>query len=335
MLGKGYTILGARVAAALLSIDLYNPLKVNVGSKLLTSIQRDNVHLVTGAKFENSGDAPTPSETSTNEAWGSVTNLSQNGEMLYSFYAEVDDLIIIPYFQIAGDLTVSFELDFGLEQPRTSLASATDRNNAQKIVPSTLSKALTGAWKTFNKVTSVQSENLTVQIASKGWHTLKIKNINETSKNLFLHGLEFAHFDTIRSLKTSTKTFLEASFYKGIFYPTYSPPFASITETRVKLDDLKKALNFDYSQAQQGQSWNDTPLKITIYNDKASILSYTIIIGTDVNSRFLSTVSRINLTETPSERTLTGINVDWTARELILTWGGTTNKVSSFQISVA
>lgn len=333
--GKGYEILGTRIAAALLSNNLLSPLNVTTGSKILTSVQRDNIYTVLNTSIENSGDAPTPSETSTNEAWGTVANIKQDGELLYSFYADTDDLVTIPYFQLGGDLTVTFELDFGVEQPRTSLASAIDRSNSQKLVPSIVTKALTGAWKHFNKLTSLGTDNLTIHITTKGWHTLKVKNTNTATKSIYFHGLEFAHFDTLKSLVVTNKTTLESSFYKGIFYPTYAPPFASITETRVKLDELKRLLNFDSSQAQSGNTWNDTPLKITINNDKQSILTYTFVIGYDANSRFLSPVSRINIAATPTERTLIAINVDWTAKELILTWGGDTARVSSFQISVA
>jgi lysophospholipase L1-like esterase len=334
--GKGYNILGTRVAAALLNTDLHSPLKVTVGNKLLTNIQRDNIYTVVNTTIENSGDAPTPSETTTNEAWGTVANIKQDGEILYSFYADTDDLIVIPYFQISGDLTATIELDFGIEQPRTSIASSIDRTNMQKVAPSTATKALTGAWKNINKLSALgTTENLSIVITTKGWHTVKIKNINTASKSLFLHGLEFAHFDTLKSLVVTNKTTLEASFYKGVFYPTYAPPFASITQTKVKLDDLKKLLNFDYAAAQSGNTWNDTPLRITIYNSQQSILTYTFVIGYNTDSRFLSPVSRINIATTPTERTLSTISVDWTAKELILNWGGDTARVSSFQISVA
>ncbi|KDN58437.1 SGNH/GDSL hydrolase family protein [Exiguobacterium sp. AB2] len=333
--GKGYNILGTRIAAAVLSPNVYAPLKMTIGSKLLTSLQRDNIYTITSANLEVAGGTPVPSETTTVETDGWVANLSQGGEVIYSFYADTDDLIVLPYFQISGDLTASFELDFGIEQAKTSIATAVGRTNAQKVMPPTVSKDLTGAWKTINKSSLAGADAISLQIATKGWHTLKIKNINTGSKNLYLHGIEFTHFDILKSLLVTNKTTLESSFYDGVFYPTYQASQPSVTETRVKLDDLKKLLNIDYSQPQLGMTWNDTPLKLTIYNTQHSILTYTFVMGLNTSSRFVSAPNRINITASPTERTLAAINVDWTSKELILTWGGDTSRPSKFQISIA
>lgn len=334
--GYGYNILGAKLAAIFLGSGIETIQRVTDGSKILSRPAKDDLHYLNGATYSLSGGAPTPSEIDTVNANGMAISMPQNSEVIFTFYSEVDDLVILPYMRIngVGPANIEFRLDFGIDQALHSLSSAinlTDRT--AKRSPSVVPFTSTKTWKHIDKNSYLTTgENIEIRIATKGWHTLRVTN--KTAGNIDLFGLEFLNYDTLRNLKITNSLDIRASYYDSGKLPS-----GTVTETRIPFSALKEKLNWDYYNTLDTAS-TDTPLKITISNTYVSILTYYILLGSyQGDGKFVPTTPTIrqNISANPSgvERVLSSVQFDNTTKDLVLTWGGKTDAASKFTIAVA
>lgn len=335
--GYGYNILGSRLATLFLGAGMVSTHMANDGTKILTRQYRDDVHLIGNATFGEGGAVPTPSEIGTTLENGWCASLNAGGEIYFAFYAEVDDLLILPYLRTANanPTILEFQLDFGVDQPFHSISTAVDLTNyLAKRPASVLTFTNTKTNTNFNKNSHLlNNDNVEFKISTKGWHVLRIKN-NSASSYVQIFGLEFMHFDVLRNLKVTQQPDIRCSFYNGEIY-VYPEALTAKTESRIPFLALKTKLNWDPFSA---LGYADTPLKLTIHNAYKSILTYYFTLGTSSgDQKFVpaSPTIRQNITASPTnERTLSAVAYDNTAKELVITWGGNTSQASKFTLGI-
>lgn len=204
---KGYRIMGARIASLFVGQGAHKPTKVSDGSTLLTRPSIDNIKFGTGASIAHNAGYPTPSERALNN--GIAVEMANAGEVYYSFYAESNDMVIIPGLY-ATDAATSFDLtlDFGIEQPdysndfRVGYASADFANRPASVVNLPKSAFIGKSGTVYHSSFLTSLPNPCLFIATTGWHTLKIK-ANKTTGATTLYGIDFYNYETLKLIAES------------------------------------------------------------------------------------------------------------------------------------
>ena len=122
--GKGYSVLGARLTAFMLG---YTKNKiVNINDVLLTRPQIDNCYYKGNAKLSNISTPYTPEEYA--EGQGIYAKI-QGGKLTYSFFANSDNMVVIPTVNIYPNCTFKMSLDFGTDPSQLSLVQTVFGNS--------------------------------------------------------------------------------------------------------------------------------------------------------------------------------------------------------------
>lgn len=200
--GTGYDIFGSRVASLLIGEGVHKPKNVVTGTVLLTRRTLDNVSLVWNAGYNGSTSsyAPAPNELESDKSLNVLLN-ADNGEMIYSFYAMNENLIVIPNMFVSSNANVTVELDFGVPQAQNALDSVLNEYAIGEEVPNKLSITYSSS-KWTNKKHYLDNLLEPLRITQKGWHTIRIKT---TVASTAVYGLEFLSFqewDNAKKLKT-------------------------------------------------------------------------------------------------------------------------------------
>jgi hypothetical protein len=312
----GYSIFASRVSAFLLGEGVEHINKVSDGSVLLTRPSIDNVILYNGTTFNHQSGTDTPNEDYTTK--GIEASIPANGELAYSFYADRENLIVLPSFYLAAGGTLTVELDFGVVQPDYALDSSVYQNPTfTPNIPSSVSYVASSSI-TKNKINLINTTDPILLIANKGWHVLKIKV--DTSSSVF-DGLEFISFEDVNQNKRLNA--LEGSAVGSTYISTSNA--TSLTEWRVNIDTLVSALKLDTTVSTSYYKW--LPLKLVIYNTDNSILEYPFTLGRKTDGlglKFVATPTRYNLIGSPiNEKTLSNITFDIANQQLVFTFSGT------------
>ena len=318
--GTGYSVLGARLTAFMLG---YTKNKiVNINDVLLTRPQVDNCYYKGNAKLSNISAPFTPEEYA--EGQGIYAKI-QGGKLTYSFFANSDNMVVIPTVNIYPNCTFKMSLDFGTEPSQLSLVqtvfgnSTTNKkyNNIYTYTNNTESNKQT------SKKDYITNKEIPLLITQKGWHTITIE-----CENCNFFGLEFLHLDSFIEEET------RKGYYLGYTHSSYTAHSENVTETRISLEDLKFHLgNIFYSN----MSYYRTPvLEITVTNYYKNVIKYWVMCGRTTQPSewiFLGEQAKAGRTNV-NERTITNVTFDSNTKELVITWGGATTYESNFVISI-
>jgi lysophospholipase L1-like esterase len=328
--GLGYGIAGTRLSAAIIGEGLINQKEVYNGTKLLSRTAYDNIVYISNANRSlNSLLGETPSED--DEAY--VTRILAGGSVIYAFYCKTDDMIVVPSNTLYQAGEVNFQLDFGLEQPETSLDSGVFATKNTTVPTNVFSVTSTGdKFMNLNNL-SAMSDTSYIHITTEGWHTLKVTQVSGTS---YLSGLDFIDYKTLYTY-LNFKTFRANNKPYEIFLGTSGSDTTDRPSSTVNVDDLATKLDFTLAT---DAYWRGTALKITILSYDQALMEYLFVIG-DPNStlghRFIVTpLKQFNMKdwEPTVHRLLSNVTYDSATRNLTLVYGGTTNRSSKVTISL-
>jgi lysophospholipase L1-like esterase len=188
--GIGYTVFAAKVASLLIGEGLKNINRVGHGTKLLSRPTIDNLVYFGGAAMSVNAPTGTPNETDATQ--GIVANLPANGGIIYSFYAEKDDLLVFPYAYLSDGVTMKMELDFGVVQPQNSIDGAILKANGTESEPSAINYPKEPY--NYSKDYVIMNNKAVMRIVADGWHTLKITAIGGV---VVLNGVEFTEYGVL------------------------------------------------------------------------------------------------------------------------------------------
>lgn len=185
---KGYRLIGAGVAAALMGESIVNAKRVGSDDVLLAREQVDGVtHIIGCSLTDNTYVAYTPQERYNGR---SMNVKMDNGKLIYSFFAESEDLIVYPTVYCGANSTVKMTLDFNTIQPYPAMTTKYPGNGMNTQVISSVYEFTNGDSATMIRKDLYTSTNtLPLRIVRKGWHTIMIE-----ASNAAFYGLEFGNY---------------------------------------------------------------------------------------------------------------------------------------------
>ena len=318
--GKGYSVLGARLVAFMLG---YTKNKiVSVNDVLLTRPQIDNCYYKGKAKLSSISAPFTPEEYT--EGQGIYAKI-EGGKLTYSFYANSDNMVVIPIVNVYSNCTFKMSLDFGTESSQLSLVQTVFGNsNTNKKYNNVYTYTNDSEMNIqTSKKEYISNKEIPLLITQKGWHTITIE-----CENCNFFGLEFLQLDTFIEEKDSK------GYYLGYTHSSYTAHGEDVTETRIPLEDLKFHLGDIFYD---NMSYYRTPvLEITVTNFYKNVIKYWVMCGRTTQADewiFLGEQAKASRSEL-NERTITNVTFDSNTKELIITWGGATTYESNFVISI-
>lgn len=176
MNSKGYEIIGTRAASLFIGNGPAEVNHVSSGSSLSVRPTLDNVFYGAGSTPQNDG-VIVGSLPENNDGSRGIYARMINSAIYYSFYSDVDDLIIAPTMSVFAEAKLDIELDFGITQP-SSISNEMNGNvvSYSKRAPS---KTSSGVVPANLFVTGNDTYKYSLRVVSRGWHTLKISTEGE------------------------------------------------------------------------------------------------------------------------------------------------------------
>ncbi|MGL5149655.1 MAG: SGNH/GDSL hydrolase family protein [Clostridium sp.] len=192
--GKGYEIIGKRLASLFVADGLYRKNSVANGSTLLIREQVDGIKYINNSLNLEVNTAYTPQERTVGKSI--ISRMGTGSKVAYSFYSEQDDLYVIPTLYCYANKLSKMRLDFGIKQPEIDLTTKYIPMETNGVtVPSEITIGTTFN-KVYHKNIFIQDNLEPLRILKKGWHTLIIE-----SEDAILSGLEFiskSEFDLLK-----------------------------------------------------------------------------------------------------------------------------------------
>ncbi|XNS77608.1 phage tail protein (plasmid) [Vibrio cyclitrophicus] len=244
--GRGYEIIGAKMAAVFLGELFDNP--VIAHDRILATRQAlDGFTVGRGAYLQsNNGGAFTPNER--------VCKIPVGGVMTYSFYLEADTYVY-PVAWLPASTVMELLIDFGTIRPLSLL-------NYKDIEPAGEQKYVYDAQPSYtlkDEYGVTGSKNPVVY--GRGWHTVTIKNVSSSDRIVF-NALSFLQFKP---------EYIKPEFYgymTVLSHPEWSEsptPVSSLKVDRQALSDALKLPNIV-----DGQFYRNPLLKLTIESNSES-----------------------------------------------------------------
>ncbi|QNI20379.1 tail fiber estarase [Bacillus phage 1_ICo-2020] len=223
--GAGFNILGKRIASAFVGAGLVSKMPVQSRSELLTRQQVDNLTYGTGISTIYSTSYPTPDETAVNNGIG--LRLNANETVYYNFYVENDLLYTVPNVAfLQPNSSVEFALDFGVEQPEfsnvNSLLRSVDHSYTEPSVLQLDYGSLPFSGINYSLKEVLLSNAPKIMIVRKGWHTLRIKAINN---DMNVYGVSFVGLQDLN--RFNYNLYFDASGY-GVHTRTANGDYVQI-----------------------------------------------------------------------------------------------------------
>lgn len=189
--GIGYEIFGTRVSSLLIGEGCVTPQLVLDGSKINP--------LPTIYNYSKNGDAyVSKNQNIYPTAQGFHIGIN-DGTISFSFYSQVDDLLVFPSLYIRGNVTFKIELDFGVKQGMYTNSQIIDKgkNNVIKVANSTIEETVNKTYPYYNRY---KTPDKFIHIVNKGWHTVTITTKGDVDNNVIFYGLEFINYNTNKAL---------------------------------------------------------------------------------------------------------------------------------------
>lgn len=183
--GEGYEIFASRVAALFIGEGLQNILKVKHGTTLLGREVLDGVKYISNCEYKHMTSGYTPHEM--DSAYRTLVKMD-NGKMIYLFYSDVENMVILPTVGVYPSTSFKLSLDFGVKQAEVQLVTSLYDNSSNKGNVTNSFSVTAGSDAVFKyKKVYLENKQIPLMITNKGWHTLIVESTGEFN----FHGLEF------------------------------------------------------------------------------------------------------------------------------------------------
>ena len=236
--GKGYEILGVKVANCFVGNGVFNPIVVSENTQLLSRRQIDGIWWNpndTEVYNVSTPSYPTPDESG--DKAGIVTRIGKDSTVYYTFYAE-KDLWIAPFLGFNEENSYAIvELNFGIDTPDFTfdnfpfLGGAVDFET-RSLSTVTYTSDMPKVSSRINAGSILIDELPCLRTVTKGWHTI---SITAKGASMALGGLIFLdinYFDTIRNKYTKFRNNI-------VIEPTNTDDYRDLTIYREDSDGLK------------------------------------------------------------------------------------------------
>lgn len=237
--GKGYYILGAKAAGLLTGITtLSDPYQVKSHRHL--TVDPNYNHLAVKGNVSFGSDSASPFGAGITGR-GINAILGANSQISLGFYADEDDLLLIPQFSTGGGAQCFIELNYRAESPLPMTALTTGETEQSSLVkpPNKIYYQVDQGQKLDHAFMSDLEFNA-LRITSRGYNSIQIKN-NTSVGNIWFYGffvISMSEYMTNRLIKSrgdgvtvgdSSKTVLdivagENIFIHGLLAPNTSEP---------------------------------------------------------------------------------------------------------------
>ena len=242
--GKGYEIIGARIASIFLGAQFSNPAVVS-DSTLLCRKVSDGITLNNSYTSAIEGSF-TPDNL--------VCVIQKDGRLTYSFYL-TSDMYFYPIFWAASNSKVIVEVDFGVMRPKSKLDYKTDFTPGEQVYTYEL-----------NSNGTIKDEydergNKDAVVLGCGWHSISISNDINSSANVTFNALSLKK-EKLVSMDQQEKI---KGFHIILSHPSWSSTPSPVSTIRVP----KKSLvdNLGINNIVDGVFYRNPLLKLTIEDD--------------------------------------------------------------------
>lgn len=332
---KGYTTFAAKVGGILASIgSVYSPLTIRDKRPIIPAMNEY------GITFKNNGDFTVafldhpiaPMGVGSVEQNGLMFQINPGCKMTFSFYAETDDLLLTPIFNLVETTSnINFEIDFDVA-PGT-YPSAYPFGTASRggiTAPEPINNlSYTGPLSRIDiaKEKAKQALDNSFHLPKRGLYSVSIENPG-TSSLVYFFGFLVRQYETFMPLPTIQALKL---------FTTHNSPNDTNVVASSTVDPYEFFENFNIEGLSyvKDQFWKLPPLKLVVHNYNVSTLEYIIHFGVfDGNTNWsFGLVNQINYSgDTSLSRTLASIDFDGTL--LTLNWAGATNRPTMFTLSL-
>lgn len=193
---KGYTVIGEKLASCFIGEGIAKPMKISSGSVLLTRPMIDNVYYGENALYYSASTTETPDETGTNK--GIFAKISHQGNLTYSIYNELDNLVIFPSFLLFSGAKLKISIDYNVGQAQRSLDSTYLKSKSQyEDLPTFVEYS---GITVNNKMYMLNNGIEPLILQGKGWHTI---TVNSTGADTYFYGLEFMSYQDYHNMKNA------------------------------------------------------------------------------------------------------------------------------------
>lgn len=196
MNGKGYEIIGTRLAALFINDGPMVPFTVAGGSRLATRPTLDNMILgPVGAHSMAVHSGGGAIRDGVADSTHHMSALMKDGASIYyAFYAETADLICHFTYGIFTGNTLKIELDFGIDQPTNVAKSLVGIDDFDSL---TVGSSILVSSNRDQHVTKLNHDSKVLHIVTPGWHTIKFTatgNFPATMDGLRTYAIEFLNY---------------------------------------------------------------------------------------------------------------------------------------------
>lgn len=318
--GKGYSLLGAKIASLLIGDGVSNPKIVGNGSYLLPRLSNDSCNFTNSVYTTNTCNYTCYEQIGDGDE-GVVAGIRNGGILTFSFYCNEDNMKVIPY--LTGTINSHFvmKLDYEEDQPQYTNKYSVFENNINNIATTKVEKYTNENYDFTKNNLYYNNEDLSLNIVLKGWHTLTIQNLGDGE--LYFTGLEFI---SLNSFYASSHTI------KGYTHKEWSSSPATVNYTEIDISKLYKIFKRDKEIISKA-SFKDIPFELTVYTEGESIVKYLFVLGANNgNVAFLSQPIKTNIKDSPNDRLCSSIAFDDT--KLTINWSNNLNALSSWSIKM-
>ena len=188
----GYSVLGKRIASCFMGNTLFRPNIIKSNSKVQLKTSIDSINIIKNSKIGGSSDSTGAWDLNSSSTQCTITG---DGEIIYSFYSDEDDLLVIPIY-LTNSSSWEYSLDFALNQPDVSMSDYVNQPKGKTILKSISMPIYNRTDNLFSKVPPCSFSDILknfIQITSKGWHTIMIKN-KTPNTNILFYGMIFINY---------------------------------------------------------------------------------------------------------------------------------------------
>jgi len=203
--GKGYSILGYRLSSLFIGESLLNPLKINGGNIITVNDMRSSSSYNKSVLYTNADitTTDTPYQWSTNNGFYKLF-VDKNGFISFSFYANEENMFVIPSIYISPMTKVNIKLDNGFngcDALSSSLYRINRDNEGTRFNSGIQSIVTKNESIRYNKIYCRDNFITPLRIANKGWHTItfEVEYSNYGGHPLSLFGIEFISYDVLNT----------------------------------------------------------------------------------------------------------------------------------------
>lgn len=279
---KGYKMLGAGVSSILVGESLTNAKHISSGDVLLCREQVDGVRYISGVMCSEVYTAYSPQERTVDRSI--IARTGANGKLVYSFYADCEDLVVIPTAYCYANSTFKMTLDFGNQQPYPNLTSKYKVAGTNNVIIEGIKDLNVTEDALYRKDAFRYNKIEPLRITRKGWHTLIIE-----ANDCMLYGVEFLDF-------LSWEDYKKELIYEKIVDGMYSLTFDG------RVADIMGKVSVPMPEVTNVAEITGLPSNFTILNKQVAITNKTtkatVSIYGENGKTYVEVVNNGNLSDT-------------------------------------